>query len=190
MRFFLFFFIALLPIHKSFGAVTPEFSSVLHLIDFRIYYPVLRLKSGATIRQKNYVGMDVNYHYFFDDRYGPVFSVGGWMAPLRVNSRKTNIGMVTLLTGGAYRFFPRSYFDPTLYALGGGGWEGAENDMGTRFFTMAGPKLAVNLYNQRDLYQDTRLALTLSGSSMYVFQPLSIMKPLYFDLGLSLKGSF
>jgi len=172
------------------AAGEPEFSRTQSIIDFRLSYPILSLNSGTKIRQKNYLGMDLAYQFYFWERVGPVLNLGGWTVPVRVGTKKTIIGCVSAMGGGAYRFFPHTYLDPVIMGLGGVGWQAAGNHSGSGYFTQLGTRFSFNLLSQSNPFQDTDLALGLSGSFYRIFRPLQNMSANYFDFGLSLRGRF
>jgi hypothetical protein len=163
------------------------------VIDFRISYPFLRLNSGYELRKRNYLGLDLQYQYYFHSSIGVAAHAGGWIVPLRQSDAKLYLLLFQALTGLGYRAFPTSWFDPTVYVLGGVGWMAKKpTDTATTIRTCypMGARASLSLYRQTNRFQDPELALTLIGSSFYIFNSVEAMKRLYFDIGLALRGAF
>lgn len=160
-------------------------------IDFRLFYPISLFEDQTlTRRQLNFAGFDATYYFLWNDFWGVASTLGAWFMPVRDLKYAAILYNIYLLAGPSIRPFPNSYFDPTLSLLAGASGSDAGNITKMQANFPIQSRLGVNLFRETEKYQDNSLALCLVGSAGYVANQLPILKPWYFDFGLTFTGSF
>lgn len=160
-------------------------------IDFRLFYPISLFKEkNLTRRQLNFAGFDATYYFWFSKHVGWTTTLGSWFIPVRDPSHSAILYSLYLQSGVSTRALPNNYFDPTLSILVGGAVGDAGNITKMRATLPLTTRVGINLYRETEKFQDTSIALCLIGSGTYYLHQLKILKPLYFDFGLTFTGSF
>ncbi|MBN8555153.1 MAG: hypothetical protein J0L93_06900 [Deltaproteobacteria bacterium] len=189
---FLFLFICRTQFSSA-QAQTPSPSELRgDVIDFRLIYPIVGLKSEGGFRKthKNVVGLDLSYQFYIWSKIGLVINSGFWVSRVEKNARRGPLNSEFILTGLSLRPFTSNYFDPTLHGLFGIASTDAADLAVRKWNYPVGGKGFINVYKQNEVFQDLTLALAVTGGGLYYFQQLAGLEPWYFDLGLSLRGSF
>ena len=172
------------------AAELPEASN-LKLFDIGLGYPILNLRNGIKTSQRNYLSFNMNYQMFFNSYMGFVIEPNFWVVPIHLNDRKQKLFSVNMQTGFVAKIFPSFYLDPTLFALAGMGLSDAGPDVPSHVVYPISGKLTVNLYRANQRFEDNYLAFVASGGMSYYFRCLdTIMSPIYYNIGLAIRGSF
>lgn len=172
------------------STANPYKSTTIRIVDFRLFYPFGFLKKGTTQKPYNHMGIDLKYQYYFDSRWGPVLDGGFWVMPVKKNNDKENLFQVYSLIGIGFRPMSRFYLDPVLNVLGGLSLSDAGQFTNYRIGYPFGTQLSLTLFSSAEPFKDPDMSLNLSGSTYYVIRQNRLMSPVYFDIGLSIKGAF
>lgn len=197
MRFIQYSFVIWFVLGASFsevyGNTNPyESDSVEKVVDFRLFYPVFDLREDRNIRlrEKNYMGIDLIYQWYFADRISVAVDSGFWFAPVRLNEDNSYLSLYFLQAGLGFRPLPKSYMNPNLFLLGGFGFSDIGRLVEMKSVYPMSVRLSIDTLKSTDQYTDRSLALGVWTSYQYIYHSLNIMNSSLYDVGLSLRGTF
>jgi hypothetical protein len=157
----------------------------------RVFYPFISFKD-KTFRQnqKNYLGMGLLYQFFVWDQIGFFFEPTISGIPIAQGDSKAKLANGGINFGVTLRPLPLNWFDPQLKLMSGVAAQDAGSLTTLTFSWPLGGRGELSLYSNRAPYQDSTLALVLSGQFQYYIHQLSILNERVYDVGLGLRGSF
>lgn len=162
------------------------------VVDFRLFYPIFDLREDQNIklREKNYMGIDLIYQWYFTDRISLAVDTGFWFAPVSLNNQSSDLSLYFLQAGVGIRPLPKSYINPNLFLLGGFGFSDVGRLVEMKSVYPITARLSIDSLKSTDQYNDKSLALGVWTSYQYIYRPLNIMSSSLYDVGLSLRGTF
>jgi len=168
-----------------------QFDRKERVVDFGLLYPVTFLKGGIERRNRDAAaGIHFNYQFFVTDHVAILVYPNAWFTPVLIQEKKAMIYSINLETGLAYRFFPGSFLDPSLYVSGGIAAMNAGKQYKGKIAFPVSSHLGFNLWRQTDRFQDFQLAFHAFVGARHYFRVIDAIRPTVLDFGVAFRGSF